>query len=223
MLFDIIKINFVIFIYYRNFVMILPNYIKAHSSPEFFDSIADTWDSNEKLSVPDRIHRFLGEICIFPGEKILDLGTGTGVLIPYMARLTGPKGSVTAVDFSQKMLDHAKAKFGDIANVRFRLCDFEKDFPDGRYDLVMMYCVYPHLGNPECLLKEIAASHLSDIGRIVIAFPCREDFINHVHGDVKADAHLLPPAPVLAERIRNWGLSANVIEYSDDLYILEIR
>lgn len=198
-------------------------YMKTHSSPEFFDAIADTWDSNEKLSIPDRINRFLDEICIFPGENILDLGTGTGVLIPYMARLTGPRGCVTAVDFSPKMLEHAKEKFGNISNVRFRLCDFEKNFPEGRYDLVMMYCVYPHLSDPESLLKEIVANHLTDIGRIVIAFPCREDFINHVHGDVKADANLLPPAPLLAEKIRNWGLAAYVIEYSDDLYILEIR
>lgn len=193
------------------------------SSPEFFDTLAESWDANEMLSVPARIHRLMAAVGVFPGEKVIDLGTGTGVLLPYLSEMTGPGGSVTAVDFSTAMLRIAKGKFGRISNVDFMLRDFEKDFPEGRYDLVMMYCVYPHLNDPERLLRHIADRHLTDLGRIIIAFPCSESFINHIHDDVKAAADMLPPAPVLADRIRSWGLEAMVLEYSDDLYIVEAR
>lgn len=192
-------------------------------SSSFFDSIADTWDADETLSTPGRINRFLDAVCVFPGESVLDLGTGTGVLLPFLSERVGIEGEVTGVDFSKNMLARAKEKFGDIKNVRFLFRDFEASFPEGRFDLVMMYCVYPHLNDPKTLLRTIVSEHLTDIGRVVVAFPCKEDFINHIHGEVRAEADMLPPAPVLAERIREWGMDARMLEYSDDLYIVEIR
>ncbi|PWL61748.1 MAG: hypothetical protein DBY35_04330 [Bacteroidales bacterium] len=197
--------------------------MESYSSSSFFDGIADTWDANETLSIPGRINRFLDIVCVFPGESVLDLGTGTGVLLPFLSERVGVEGHVTGVDFSKNMLDRAKEKFGDIENVQFMFCDFEARFPDGRFDLVMMYCVYPHLNDPKTLLQTIVSDHLTDIGRIVVAFPCKEDFVNNIHGEMKVESDMLPPAPVLAQRIRGWGMDARVMEYSDDLYILEIR
>ena len=70
------------------------------SEIDFFDSLASTWDENEVLSTPDRIRSILGKLGISNGMDILDLGTGTGVLVPYLSEMVGTEGHVAAIDLS---------------------------------------------------------------------------------------------------------------------------
>ena len=53
---------------------------------EFFNNIAEKWDS--KIKVDDKkISKLLSQISIKEGSDILDIGTGTGVLIPFFKQL----------------------------------------------------------------------------------------------------------------------------------------
>ncbi|MDE6787246.1 MAG: hypothetical protein K2J46_09455, partial [Muribaculaceae bacterium] len=60
-------------------------------------------------------------------------------------------------------------------------------------------------------------------GRIVIAFPSDEVFINNIHHERKAEHDHLPTAHTLAEMIRNWGFRAEVLAATPDEYIVEIK
>lgn len=53
-----------------------------------------------------------------PGERLLDLGCGQGLMTEEMARAVGPTGEVIGVDPSEDMLAGAKAQCGDHPNVR---------------------------------------------------------------------------------------------------------
>jgi ubiquinone/menaquinone biosynthesis C-methylase UbiE len=57
-----------------------------------------------------------------PGQRVLDLGTGTGAVAVEAARLVGPAGKVTAVDISPDMLTLARRRLVESghANVDFR-------------------------------------------------------------------------------------------------------
>lgn len=81
---------------------------------EFFDHLAPTWDDNEVLSTPDKVRFVLGFMNLKPGQSVLDLGTGTGVLLPYIAEKIGTAGHITAVDYSAGMLSRAKEKFSGL-------------------------------------------------------------------------------------------------------------
>lgn len=89
---------------------------------EFFDHLAPTWDDNEVLSTPDKVRFVLGFMNLKPGQSVLDLGTGTGVLLPYIAEKIGTAGHITAVDYSAGMLSRAKKNSLD----SLRLPNFSK-------------------------------------------------------------------------------------------------
>ncbi len=118
------------------------------SEIDFFDEIASTWDANEIKSTPERVKLILSKLPISKGMDILDLGTGTGVLVPYLSNKVGPTGHITAIDLSEGMLDIARKKYGDLPNVEFLKLDFEEEQIPGKYEVAMLYCVYPHLHTP---------------------------------------------------------------------------
>lgn len=193
----------------------------------FFDNIAPQWDSMEVKSTPDKITQLLDIIGVTSGSDILDLGTGTGVLLPYLSRLTGPDGTVMAIDFSEGMLREAERKFSDLKNVYFSRLDFEEEREPWRYDLIMMYCVYPHLSYPKETVRRLVAENLKPGGRLIIGFPTDEKFINSIHHDHAVEDDLgsehLPSAPTLASRINKWGVHARVLAYDEGKYLVEIR
>jgi ubiquinone/menaquinone biosynthesis C-methylase UbiE len=48
-----------------------------------------------------------------PGERVLDLGTGTGAVAERAAEIVGPGGHVVGVDISPQMLALARARMAD--------------------------------------------------------------------------------------------------------------
>ena len=47
-----------------------------------------------------------------PGERILDVGSGPGLLVAEMAELVGPSGHVTGIDIASPMIALSKERFG---------------------------------------------------------------------------------------------------------------
>lgn len=190
---------------------------------QFFDTIAREWDSMEVLSLPEKVSSILDACDVEPGMHILDLGTGTGVLLPELARRVGSQGQITAVDISSGMLAEAVRKNADLSPTPEFLCrDIEKDTLEGRFHRIFLYCVYPHLESPLATISRLRNYNLLPGGRIIIAFPCSEEFINNIHNEKEVESEQLPTAPLLVERLNAAGLSATVIDYSPDQYIISV-
>lgn len=190
---------------------------------KFFDTVAPEWDSRDHLSTPEKIHQLIRLAQIRPGDSVLDLGTGTGVLLPYMAQAVGKTGHITAVDLSANMLREAFAKFDHLnPKPSFIYTDFEKQELPGRYDHIILYCVYPHLETPVETLRNLRDRNLKPGGNIIIAFPCSADRINAIHHRNPVDAdRLLPPSKLAAFLLDN-NINTNVLADNDDLYIISI-
>lgn len=189
----------------------------------FFDQLAPIWDDNEVLSTPERVNRILDFIGLKPRQAVLDLGTGTGVLLPHIAQRISKDGKLVAVDYSSGMLQRAKEKFSDlIPTPEFLNIDFENENIDGEFDRIILYCVYPHLHTPIDTLKWLEKVNLKNGGIITIAFPCGPDYINNIHKERHSEGDILPSASALAEYLKDNGLNAEVASETPDSYVINI-
>jgi ubiquinone/menaquinone biosynthesis C-methylase UbiE len=86
-----------------------------------------------------------------PGERVLDVACGTGLVSFEAASEVGRDGSVLGVDISGQMVDAARRRAGDrgAANLEFARMDAETlELPDGGFDVALcalglMYAPYP--------------------------------------------------------------------------------
>ena len=90
---------------------------------------------------------------ISPTDDVLECACGTGLLSGVIAKCCK---SLTATDFSAKMLTRARKKYGQYPHVRFEQADIlHLPYPDARFDAVVAANVIHLLDNPHQALREL--------------------------------------------------------------------
>jgi len=107
----------------------------------YYDWFAKRYDAFVALHSRDRqgvARNFLADhVPAAEGCSVLDLCTGTATLLPSLRRRIGPNGRLAGVDFSMGMLEMARAKTRDIANIYLVEAEAETlPFGDGTFDAV---------------------------------------------------------------------------------------
>jgi ubiquinone/menaquinone biosynthesis C-methylase UbiE len=149
-------------------------------SKDFFNSRAATWD--EKVAEKDvsRLKAMLSRLDIETGAAVLDVGTGTGVLVPFLLKKIGREGKLVCLDFSEQMLKMARAK-GFTGNIQFLCADIENSrLADNSFDAVVCYSVFPHFRDKPKALREIHRLLKKD-GRLYICHTSSRQAINEIH------------------------------------------
>ena len=147
------------------------------SQKSFFDEKASVWDVINKPE-PLKIEYLLGKLSFGDSDPILDVGTGTGILIPFL-REKSPNGSILAVDFSEGMIEQAKKKYGDLPKVRFEVMDVESDPIDATFDKIILFSMFPHLEHKVDTISRLVAQ-LNPDGRLMIAHDQGREFLNNL-------------------------------------------
>jgi SAM-dependent methyltransferase len=102
----------------------------------------------ERNSIPHRAEgtAALAEMLPPAPQRVLDLGTGDGYLMGVV-RAARPGVSGVACDFSDEMLDRARARFGAAAEIEVVRHDLDEPLPDawGEFDLVVSSFAIHHL------------------------------------------------------------------------------
>ena len=140
------------------------------SRQSFFDDLAETWDrrfhTKELMNFLEKLVPMFG---LRSGQKILDVGTGTGILIPFLLQEVGPSGHIVAIDYAAKMVKVCRSKYGDFSNVSFAVQKIEQiDYPSESFDAVTCFGLFPHLENRAEALRQINRV-LKRGGRLIIA------------------------------------------------------
>jgi ubiquinone/menaquinone biosynthesis C-methylase UbiE len=152
---------------------------------EFFDHHAANWDRDERDDIGVRIARVVEHADILPGQRVLDVGTGTGVVVPFLVDALGPGGKVTAIDISAEMLATAQTK-GFAGDVEYLLLDAEDSgLPDDSFDRVICNAVFPHFEDKPAAMGEMFRLLKSE-GILVISHPIGREAVNRLHLDAGA-------------------------------------
>lgn len=117
---------------------------------DLWAAIYDT-DGNPLVALEERIALpILGDV---RGLRVADVGCGTG---RHAVRMAREGASVTAMDFSQGMLDAARAKPG-AESVRWLAHDLATRLPleTGSMDRVVCALVFDHVENVQALMSEL--------------------------------------------------------------------
>jgi len=188
---------------------------------DYFDGVAPNWDNEvtgERLKCLSDIIKELG---ITSGSYVLDVGSGTGILLPFLIQNVGIAGGIMALDFSAEMLHRAKAKISSPIVDYVQADIVAVPLPDNCVDLTICNSAFPHFSDKAKALKEIARV-MKDDGRLVICHTASREAINQLHqsiGGVVAN-DLLPDEPQLRELMKPAGLEISCLENSPKRYLI---
>lgn len=92
-----------------------------------------------------------------PGEKVLDVATGTGIIAIAASELIGDKGTVIGVDISPIMLQQAELKIAEakISNIQLIESDIDNiDFPKNSFDTIFCSSSIPWFTDIPTIFKK---------------------------------------------------------------------
>jgi ubiquinone/menaquinone biosynthesis C-methylase UbiE len=115
----------------------------------------------------DRLRRVLDPQ---PGERILEIGPGTGYYTLDMAEWVGPEGAVEIFDIQQEFLDHTmqRAEQSGVSNVVPTQGDAtDQPYEDDSVDAVVLTAVLGEIPDRAAALREIARV-LRPGGRLIV-------------------------------------------------------
>lgn len=178
------------------------------SRQAFFNQLADSWDKRfQTQALTTFLEQLAPAFGLMPGQKVLDVGTGTGILIPFLLRAVGPTGKISAIDYSEKMVEICKSKYAHRPNVTVAVQQVETlDFPSQTFDAVTCFGLFPHIENKEESLRQMNRV-LKTNGKLIIAHALSSAEIKaHHHNASSVVAHdVLPTAAVMKKLLTQAG------------------
>jgi SAM-dependent methyltransferase len=137
---------------------------------------------------------------IQPGDRVLDVGTGTGVAAITAAR----RGArVSAVDLTPALLEHARenARIAGV-DVEWKEGDAEQiPFPDGAFDIVVSQFAHMFAPRPDVVVGELRRV-VAPGGRVAFSTWPPDEFVGRMFMFVGRNS---PPPPPGAAPPPQWG------------------
>ncbi len=190
---------------------------------DFFNSMAEKWDIKCRYDY-DRINEILNVLEIGMGDDVLDVGTGTGVLIPFLLERISETGRITAIDMAENMIRIARKKF-NYGNVHFVADDvFTARLLLSSFDVIICYSVFPHFDDKRNAVR-LLATYLKPDGIIAICHSSGRHDVNSLHRRVSpAVAHdHLPAAQEIATYFEAAGCETTALLDTERLFLVAGR
>lgn len=174
----------------------------------FFNQIAPSWDDMQQDSpeIKSGIRKFVQSAYLNGAKAILDVGCGTGVLVPHLLTAYPNAQLIVELDFAEEMLAVNRAKHTDPRLARLAADATNLPLPDESMDVVLCFNAAPHLGSGEPafrdLFRVLARGGVLAVGHLMNSAELNQ-FHGNLHGPVAHDH--LPPARELGKILSSLG------------------
>ena len=185
----------------------------------FFDSLAPGWDEAQILD-HDVIERILDNAVVSAGNTVLDVASGTGVLVPWY--LERKVSSVTAVDISPEMVNIGVKNHPE-PEVKFICGDIETLSFDRKFDRVIVFNSFPHFAEPEGLIRRLSEL-MNPGGMLTIAHSMsREELDQHHAGAAHKVSVRLMPAEELSGIVGKYLEVKTTFDNNDMYQVIAVK
>ena len=183
-----------------------------------FNKNAAIWDETMAEKDMAKLEDMARRLAIEPGSTVLDVGTGTGVFVPFILSRIGENGRLVCLDFAEEMLKRAQAKgFEGTEYICADIADTRLD--DETFDTVVCYSSFPHFQNKPRAFGEINRI-LKKGGRLFICHTSSRLNINEIHRQIPAVQNdLIPDEAEMRQMLSAAGFAEISICDNSDNYL----
>jgi len=185
---------------------------------ELFDRLYRLFEPPLPEGVPERLEEIVRAGGILPGDTVLDIGSGTGILIPIIKRYK--PSQIYACDLSEKMLSQLKTNYPDVQTFLTDVKDLR--LPQASVDVAFLNACYPNIAD-----KAGAFDNLSRIvkpgGRVVISHPIGKTFILSLKDAMSFPLDEFPGRQSAEELFKPYGFEVASFTDQAQLYILVLK
>ncbi len=140
------------------------DFVHQDLQPQAFEDAPLPIGYNQTISQPSTVAMMLEHLRVEPGDRILEVGCGSGWLTALLAELVGPTGMVYAIDIIPELVDLTKEHLTSYhyQNVEVRHGNGWNGLPaHAPFNRIVVSAAATHL--PDALTKQLARN-----GRLVI-------------------------------------------------------
>ena len=189
----------------------------------YFNEKAAIWDEMIVENDVRKLKEMALLLDIKLGSSVLDVGTGTGVFVPFILKRIGRNGRLVCLDLAEEMLKRAQAKdFG--GNIEYICGDIiNSQLANQTFDAVICYSSFPHFQDKPKALSEINRV-LKIGGKLFICHTSSRHVINKIHRQIPEvyNDHI-PEADEMRKLISTAGFTEIYICDSDDKYLARAK
>jgi demethylmenaquinone methyltransferase/2-methoxy-6-polyprenyl-1,4-benzoquinol methylase len=192
-------------------------------SRKFFNEQAEDWDKTARNNDSEKL-RALADRLMFPGQAwVLDVGTGTGVFLPYLKERVNHKSRIISMDFAFNMLRIAQTK-NKCNSIDYVCAEIETlHLPPDRFDTAICYSTFPHFHDKPRALSNIYGL-LKRGGWLYICHTASLETINNIHLNIPDFYdHLIPEKQEMEQMLMQAGFSELIINEHPDSYLAAAR
>jgi len=180
-----------------------------------FDKLYQLFETPLPEGVPERLEKTVAHGKITKGDTVLDVGTGTGILIPIIKKYKPSR--IYACDLSELMLQQLRGNYPYVKTIMADVRDLK--LPEGSIDTVFINACYPNIADKAGAFSNISRM-MKAKGRIVISHPLGKAFILSLKNGVPFPLDEFPEELEPAALLQPFGFEIETFIDEPKLYIL---
>lgn len=132
-----------------------PNLDHKHENPvqNEYAQLAQEYDDHWSFYVATTAQQTLQRLELHPGERVLDIGCGTGVLLAAMGNRF-PEVILAGIDPTQEMLDIARKRLSKKVHITRSWAE-KLPFSDAQFEVIVSCNMFHYIREPLVALKEM--------------------------------------------------------------------